>query len=815
MSASENQFPITRIGLIKGRRSGLQKLFGFLALLAFWLGNRPAQAQYTANYQTNTISAATNNWAGNYYVGSNTFANGLLIRNGGVLSNADAQVGCMLTSGSNYVMVSGAGSVWSNANLYLGYSAGANTLVVSNAGRVQNSQLTFIANDATSSSNRILVTGTNSALISPYDLRLGYSGFGNSMVISNAGRVVNATGYLGDNIGSSSNSVLVTGAGSVWTNTGSLLAGNHGDNNKLTINKGGRVVSSSATVGLWDTANANSIVVSDAGSLWDDSTEASTMVLGLFGTGNSLVVTNGGQVLGYYFYLGRLYSASNSVLVTGPGSSFSVNCYIFTGNQGHDNLFTAANGAAISDKFCYISYEASSSNNTVVLTGTNTLWQNSYSVFVGFDGSGGGLTISNGATMAVAQQGVLGFDATSGNNHALVTGGGSVWNCTQNFYVGSSGPANSLVISNGGKIINSSSVLGLNHGSDSNSVVVTGASSLWTNYSELYVGYHTAGNSLVVSNGGRIIDFTGYMAEDSGSSNNQALVTGAGSTWTNANALLVGDLGSGNSLTIRDSGLVVDQWGIIGEQASSSNNTVRVESGGIWRNQSLTVGDLGTHNALFVDGGSVFATNMMVGYDPAYCDNFVQLNTGQVIVTNQTSSAVLEIYGGALLLAGGTLRVDTLIVTNPCAQFMHVGGALIYKSLQLNPDADADGDGIPNGWELAHGLDPFNPLDAAADNDGDGMSNLQEYLAGTNPTNRASSFRITSQVAVGGNVRVSWSAVGGKSYIVQSSTNQGANFTDLSPMITVPGLVETSTNYLHIGAATNGFSRYYRIRLAP
>ena len=111
-----------------------------------------------------------------------------------------------------------------------------------------------------------------------------------------------------------------------------------------------------------------------------------TLMFGLIGSGNSLIVTNGGQVLGYYAYLGRGSSGNNSALVTGPGSSFSVNCYIYTGNQGHDNTFTVANGATVSDKFCYISYAAGSSNNAVLVTGTNTSWQNSYSVFVGFDG---------------------------------------------------------------------------------------------------------------------------------------------------------------------------------------------------------------------------------------------------------------------------------------------------------------------------------------------------------------------------------------------------------------------------------------------
>ena len=50
-----------------------------------------------------------------------------------------------------------------------------------------------------------------------------------------------------------------------------------------------------------------------------------------------------------------------------------------------------------------------------------------------------------------------------------------------------------------------------------------------------------------------------------------------------------------------------------------------------------------------------------------------------------------------------------------------------------NPDSD--GDGLPDGWEVANGLDPLWSGDANADGDGDGLSNTQEYNAGTNPWN--------------------------------------------------------------------------------
>jgi len=61
-----------------------------------------------------------------------------------------------------------------------------------------------------------------------------------------------------------------------------------------------------------------------------------------------------------------------------------------------------------------------------------------------------------------------------------------------------------------------------------------------------------------------------------------------------------------------------------------------------------------------------------------------------------------------------------------------VGGWPAYKSAES--ELDSDHDGMPDWWELKHGLNPHDPSDAHQDKDGDGYTNLEEYLNGTDPT---------------------------------------------------------------------------------
>ena len=217
-------------------------------------------------------------------------------------------------------------------------------------------------------------------------------------------------------------------------------------------------------------------------------------------------------------------------------------------------------------------------------------------------------------------------------------------------------------------------------------------------------------------------------------------------------------------------------------------------------------------------------SNMTLGDCSLPSTGNVTVAGGTLTVTNLAGTGVFELRDGTLTLNSGTMRVDKIVITNACAHFVRTGGTLIYGSAVLNPNDDTDGDGLPNGWEMAHGLDPLDPNGvngANGDPDGDGFTNLQEYENGSDPQDPNSTpFRITSIVKQGNNVMLTWTTLGGKTNVVQFTKGSvggtySNNFADLSGNIISNVVGLTSETYLDVGGATNRPVRFYRVRLVP
>jgi hypothetical protein len=188
-------------------------------------------------------------------------------------------------------------------------------------------------------------------------------------------------------------------------------------------------------------------------------------------------------------------------------------------------------------------------------------------------------------------------------------------------------------------------------------------------------------------------------------------------------------------------------------------------------------------------GGIASVTNsMIVGDCAGGAVGAVTLSGGTLYVTNANHNATLVVSDGTFQLnSGGNLVVDTLVLTSACGHFIKNGGTLQARNIVLDPNLDADGDG---------------------------QSNTNEFLAGTDPLDPSSSFLITAIAQEGNDVRVTWTTVEGRDYVLQATpylTNgPGTPFVDLNPVIVATNT--GTTNLVHSGIINGAPARFYRVR---
>ena len=608
-----------------------------------------AASRANAETATNTINGFTTNVSGSYYVGNTGPFNGLIITNAGALSGSSiSYIGNAAGSSNNTALVTGTGSTWTNSNLVIGYSGAANQLNIQNGGLAY-TLMGYVGYNASSTGNTLLVTGPNSRYNNNSDLQFGVSGGGNQLTISGGGLVnVNGTGYVGYNGGSSNNAVLVTGNNSVWSNA-SLIVGLASVGNSLTLTNSGAVsVSANTVIGSYASAVNNSLNLNGGTFTAGGNLEVRNGALNLNGgavTANNLIATNNSAsatnaLLNLNFGTLTTYGAQ----VTPPsGGALAI------GNTpGQTATWNIPGGINTVNGDSYLGNAASASAN-VLVTGTGTVWTNSGALFVGFatGANNSQLTLTNGAQV-FASKGDIGYDGTT--NSVFVTGANSLWSNSGMLVVGDHSAGNQLTIANGAQVNNGEGDIGYAAGSTGNAVLVTGSGAQWNNGGSVFVGNSGSGNQLTIANGAQVNNGSSYIGNAAGASNNAVLVTGTKSSWRNFDALNVGYSGSGNQFTVangaqvQSAGAIGGNYSGIGRYANANNNLALVTgAGSTWINTSPFffvgtggAGGFGSGNSLIVSNGGSYI-GTPIG---CYIGNYQAANNS-LVVTGPGSSLLL------------------------------------------------------------------------------------------------------------------------------------------------------------------------------
>ncbi len=657
----------------------------------------------TANNNAVTVTGSNSVWYSNnaiypqggaLYVGSSGSFNTLTITNGGTVINGQGTIiGLNSGANNNAVIVTGSNSVWSggiNTYIEIGHDGSFNTMTINNGARVYDYEASIGTDSSNANNNAVLVTGSGSVWSNTASLVIGGAGSGNTLTITNGGVVYSSfESFIGQNTGANSNVVTVTGTNSVWNTGGGtgnpnigLYIGNGGSSNILTIANGGTVFSTNSYIGNQSHAVNNAVTVTGHSSVWNDSGD---LYVGSVGSFNTLTITNGGTVYNAEGYIGAATGAnSNVVIVTGSGSVWSNRYNLSVGESGSGNTLTIANSGTVYSAVSFIGGNHGN-NNAATVTGHGSVWNSSDDFYVGAYSSGCALTITNGGAV-FSYNGYVGYD--NSNNVAIVTGASSVWSNTQVLYIGDESAwayGNKLIITNGGAVFSNGGYIG-GYGGNNNAVVVTDTNSVWNNSSYLYVGCGSAFNTLTITNGGTVYSANAYIGYDyntflnpSGNTSNAVTVTGAGSVWNNNGELVVGLIGTNNSLNVFSGGkvntgnLTVNNGKLLLDTVSTVNISGGSNGSG---SNSLYVGQSASGYMLTItNGGFVNSTSAYIGFGGSASSNnaaivtgpgSVWTNSGALVVGSAgTNNSLSVIKGGKVNTGNLTVNNGTLLIDRP------------------------------------------------------------------------------------------------------------------------------------------------------
>jgi hypothetical protein len=136
---------------------------------------------------------------------------------------------------------------------------------------------------------------------------------------------------------------------------------------------------------------------------------------------------------------------------------------------------------------------------------------------------------------------------------------------------------------------------------------------------------------------------------------------------------------------------------------------------------------------------------------------------------------------------------------------------VLFSTEPVDDLTDTDGDGMPDQWEMDHGLNWNDRSDAQADSDGDGYTNLEEFTANTDPENPTSYLEVSVAPDQGRTVAITFQAQPKRGYVVLAADSLSSSL--WQPLAAVPASLDARWVRVAVGSA--GPARFFRVGTSP
>ncbi len=396
-----------------------------------------------------------------------------------------------------------------------------------------------------------------------------------------------------------------------------------------------------------------------------DYPDVSLMVGQLAGDTGQLTITNG-TVTSMHNMI-AVQAGSKGTLNITSGGILSSTAALIVGEYGEANL-NILNGGMVSNNGSGILGERSGSIGNATVDGAASSWSTKTQFIASETNSTGNLTILNGGTVTVSDNGYITYSAGSSGT-VTVDGMNSAWSVAGEMRIGEAGSA-IVDVRNGATVFNTYASIARNAGS-TGTVNVDGAGSTWSNSMDLTLG------GVVNANNALILWSPGTVNMNGGTLNIETLTFAGGVFNFNAGTLdftaylvlgAAGPLGSSYALNSQQN------LGVAGIASIDPASVLTLDGGtfsaGTLANNGSFQFNSGTFNltsaALTIGSGGLFGSDMQLSAEQRVnVSNSSTITGGSVLTLNNGSfSSAAIINEGDIVLTGASSRLAGTLQNN-------------------------------------------------------------------------------------------------------------------------------------------------------